>query len=38
MDIPNITKKKIRELLKDSNRVDGRAQFDNREIVVETDV
>ena len=38
MDIPNITKKRIIELLKDSNRIDGRGQFDNREIVVETDV
>jgi exosome complex component RRP42 len=38
MDIPNITKKRIIELLKDSNRIDGRGQFENREIVVETDV
>ena len=38
MDIPNITKKRIIELLKDSNRIDGRGQFENREIVVETNV
>ena len=38
MDIPNITKKRIIELLKDSKRIDGRGQFENREIVVETDV
>ena len=38
MDIPNITKKRIIELLKDSNRLDCRGQFENREIVVETDV
>jgi len=38
MDIPNITKKRIIELLKDSKRIDGRGQFENREIVVETNV
>ncbi len=38
MDIANITKRKIRELLIDGKRVDGRGQFDNRDVVVETDV
>jgi len=38
MDIANITKKKIIELLKEGNRIDGRGQFENREIKIETGI
>jgi exosome complex component RRP42 len=38
MDIPNITKKRITELLKEGKRLDGRGQFDNRKIVIESGV
>jgi len=38
MDIPTITKNRIRELLKEGHRLDGRSQFENREIVIETGV
>jgi exosome complex component RRP42 len=38
MDIATITKRKIIELLKEGKRVDGRSQFDNREIVIESGV
>ena len=36
--MPNITKRRIRELLRDGKRIDGRGQFDNREIVIESGV
>ena len=35
MEIPNITKKQIREFLKIGKRLDGRGPFDNREIKIE---
>ncbi|MFH1359144.1 MAG: exosome complex protein Rrp42 [archaeon] len=38
MNLPNINKKRITELLKDGKRLDGRGQFENREIQIETGV
>lgn len=38
MDLATITKKKIIELLREGKRVDGRGQFDNREIKIESGV
>lgn len=38
MQIAEITKKRIIELLKEGKRVDGRGAFDNRELIVESNV
>ena len=38
MDISNINKQEIRELLKEDKRTDGRKPFEFREIVIETNV
>ena len=38
MELPNITKKRITSLLKEGKRINGRGQFDNREIVIESGV
>jgi len=38
MDISNINRQEIRELLKEGKRIDGRAPMDFREIIIETNI
>lgn len=38
MELSNITRKKIINILKDGKRIDGRKEFDNRELFIETGI
>lgn len=38
MDLPNINKRRIKSLLRDGKRLDGRGQFDFRDVVIETGI